>query len=167
MRTAMDIIVRDVRRSGYNPAFEQALPVLGASGPASNPYSPAGSMSEVLEYTYADIAAEPTKPKHEARGFKREGGIIKIQLGAGNWQPLTDGDVVDITDLTAEPTSVTTYLPTANCGTLPCAGSNGCGDARIVTRVIKIVMKGTAAHDPHVKRTLETAVRVRNDEVCL
>jgi prepilin peptidase dependent protein B len=171
MRTAMDIIVRDIRRSGYS-SLSDKLPALGASGPATNAYSPAGSMSDPLVYTYSD----PDKPDNgiadaaDFRGFKLEGDVIKIQLGKGNWQPLTDSDVVSITKLSADPTATTTYLPTATCSplpSLPCPGSTGCGDARVVTRILKLAMEGKATHDNQVKRSLETAVRVRNDEVCL
>ena len=96
-----------------------------------------------------------------------EGGVIKVQLGKDNWQPLTDGDVVNINVFTATELPVPTELPTATCSTPPCASTTGCGTARVVTRVIELRMEGTATHDPRVKRRLETAVRVRNDEVCL
>ena len=165
MRTAMDIIVRDIRQSGYGRSSDN-LPALGASGPATNPFKPAGSASNPLEYSYEIQGIANTA---NSSGFKLDGGVIKIQIGAGNWQPLTDGDVVTIKKLSADldPTPVTTYLPTANCSTTPCPGSTGCGNARVVTRIIKLVMEGVATHDDRVKRRLETAVRVRNDEVCL
>jgi prepilin peptidase dependent protein B len=164
MRTAMDIIVRDIRRSGYHPDSDK-IPTLGAPGPAANPFKPAGAASTALEYSYADQGGLG----NTSRGFKLEAGVIKILLGAGNWQPLTDSDVVSIKSLSAElnPAPVTTYLPTPTCSITPCAGSTGCGDARVVTRTIKLVMEGEATHDDRVKRKLESAVRVRNDEVCL
>ena len=168
MRTAMDIIVRDIRRSGYGRDADK-IPALGASTPALNPFKPAGAASATLEYSYDDL--DENALGNTSRGFKLDNGIIKIQLGAGNWQPLTDGDVVKITKMSAEPdpAPVITYLPTANCNPTAtgCPGSTGCGDARVVTRIIKLVMEGEATHDERVKRKLETSVRVRNDEVCL
>lgn len=169
MRTAMDIIVRDIRRSGYGPDADK-IPALGVSAPVVNPFKPAGSGSSTLEYSYADL--DENGLGNTSRGFKLDDGIIKIQLGAGNWQPLTDGDVVKITKLSAElvPAPVITNLPTATCNPTPtvgCPGSTGCGDARVVTRTIKLVMEGEATHDDRVKRKLETSVRLRNDEVCL
>jgi hypothetical protein len=99
------------------------------------------------------------------RGFKREDGIIKVQLGKDNWQPLTDGEVVSIKALSAKEIQTETLLPT--CGKPPCKSTTDCGDARVVTRIIRLRMEGEARHDPLVSRALESAVRVRNDEVCL
>ncbi len=177
MRTAMDVIVRDIKRSGYSFHADQ-LPAVGTS-PLSIGYSPAGvlNVGNPLLYTYSAVAessdnrtANPADPAddNDFKGFRRNGGVIQVQLGRGNWQPLTDGDVVSITDFTATvPPPTTVFLPTATCGTTPCPSTSGCGFARIVTRVIQLRMEGQATHDPRVKRALNTAVRVRNDEVCL
>ena len=171
MRTAMDIIVRDIRRSGYSFNAE-TLPAVGAPALAPNAYSPAGALvaGEPLLYTYsieASMDDNGIADPEDFRGFKREDDIIKVQLGKGNWQPLTDGEVVRIKELTATELPATTLLPTAACGTPPCESSNGCGDARVVSRIIQLTMVGEAVHDKQIVRTLRSAVRVRNDEVCL
>jgi hypothetical protein len=169
MRTAMDIIVRDIRRSGYSFKAER-LPAVGGPALPPNGYSPAGALvaGEPLLYTYSVKAMSEDNGIADAedfRGFKREDGIIKVQLGKDNWQPLTDGEVVSIKALSAEEIQTETLLPT--CGKPPCKSATGCGDARVVTRIIKLRMEGEARHDPLVSRALESAVRVRNDEVCL
>jgi type II secretory pathway pseudopilin PulG len=169
MRTAMDIIVRDIRRSGYSFKAE-TLPAVGKSALPANGYSPAGALvaGKPLLYTYSVGAFiqedNGMADAQDFRGFKDEDGIIKVQLGKDNWQPLTDGEVVSI-KLSAEESQTETLLPT--CGKPPCKSSTGCGDARVVTRIIKLRMEGQARHDPLVSRALESAVRVRNDEVCL
>lgn len=181
MRTAMDIIVRDIKRSGYSFKADQ-LPPVGTPATTIG-YSPAGALSasDPLLYTYSAKAyggpagdngtANPANPADadDFKGFMLDidSGVIKVQLGKDNWQPLTDGDVVKITAFTANNVEVPTFLPTATCSTTPCPSTTGCGDARVVTRVIELVMEGVAKHDDRVKRKLETAVRVRNDEVCL
>jgi type II secretory pathway component PulJ len=171
MRTAMDIIVRDIRRSGYRFKAE-TLPAVGAPALPPNGYSPAGALvaGEPLLYTYSVKAMSGDNGVADAedfRGFKEEDGIIKVQLGKDNWQPLTDGEVVSIKALSAEEKKTETLLPTAACGTPPCKSSAGCGDARVVSRIIQLTMVGEARHDKSIERTLKSAVRVRNDEVCL
>jgi type II secretory pathway component PulJ len=172
MRTAMDIIVRDIRRSGYS-FHANKLPSVGV--PAT-PYlyhsAGALSSSDPLLYTYSANASETEDPAQAGadenfKGFKLDGTVIKVQLGKDNWQPLTDGEVVKITEFSANEIETPTFLPTEVCGTPPCSSSTGCGNARVVTRIIELKMKGTARHDPSVSRQLESAVRVRNDEVCL
>jgi prepilin peptidase dependent protein B len=177
MRTAMDVIVRDIKRSGYSFHADQ-LPAVGTS-PLSIGYSPAGALDAVnpLLYTYSAVAessdnrtANPADPTddNDFKGFRLNSGVIQVQLGRGNWQPLTDGDVVSITNFTAtEVKGPPVPLPTATCSTTPCVSTSGCGPARVVTRVIQLQMVGEARHDPSVRRELNTAVRVRNDEVCL
>lgn len=177
MRTAMDVIVRDIRRSGYSFHADQ-LPAVGTA-PQSIGYSPAGALGagSTLLYTYSAISdsfdnrtADAANPAddNDFKGFRLNGDVIQVQLGRGNWQPLTDGDVVRITTFTAtEVQGPEVLLPTATCSTTPCPSTSGCGDARVVTRVIQLQMVGEAKHDPSVRRELNTAVRVRNDEVCL
>jgi prepilin peptidase dependent protein B len=176
LRTAMDVIVRDVRRSGYS-FHANKLPAIGAP-PSVNGYSPAGSLDagNALLYTYSAVAtegdnrtADPTLAADapDFKGFMWDGDVIKVQLGRNNWQPLTDGEVVQITEFTANEVPITTLLPTATCGTPPCGSATGCGNARVVTRIIQLKIVGRARHDNRVERQLESAVRVRNDEVCL
>lgn len=170
MRTAMDIIVRDVRRSGYSFKADQ-LPAVGASAP-TNGYSPAGSLSSTnaLLYTYSSVANDldnNAADDEDFKGFKLDGNVIKVQLGKDNWQPLTDADVVKITAFTAEVIpALPRYLPTT-CGTPPCPATAACGNPRVVPRTIRLTMEGEARHDGRVKRELVSTVRVRNDEVCL
>ena len=169
MRTAMDIIVRDIRRSGYGYYADELATVGGPPTPATA-YQPAGAIggpSDTLLYTYGEASYEDNKvvdPK-DHRGFQHAGDVIQVQLGQDNWQPLTDPDVVKITTFTATPEATVTPLPTCKDGP-PCT-ETACGVPRIVTRSIRVVIEGVARHDDRVKRRLESIVRVRNDEVCL
>jgi len=173
MRTAMDIIVRDIRRSGFSFHADR-LPPVGGALPAVNPYKPAGAFSsDVLQYTYSaktdgedngSANASDAADSLDFKGFRLHGDIIQVQLGLGNWQPLTDGDVVKITAFDATPQA--TVIP-LSCAAPPCIGVTGCGAQRIVARTIKLTMEGVARHDNRVRRRLETTVRLRNDEVCI
>lgn len=178
LRTAMDVIVRDIRRSGYSFHADVLQPV-GAPLVTPIGYKPAGVMdgSNVLLYTYSSVTtpadnktADPGNPADapDFKGFILEDETIKVQLGLGNFQALTDRGVVEILELTAtQVQSPAIALPTCS-GPGPCPVSvTGCGNPRVVTRYIDLKIVGKAVHDPRVKRTLTTRVRVRNDEVCV
>lgn len=172
MRTAMDIVVRDIRRSGYGFHADE-IPAVGAPLPKEYPFQPAGVLNSAnpLLYTYSYENGPDDNgvvDDRDFRGFMLEDGVIKVRLGKNNWQPLTDGETVEIKTFKAEAIPISTRnLTTETCSGSSCPSSNGCGDARVVSRIIRLTMEGTARHDPTVKRTLVNSVRVRNDEVCL
>ena len=176
MRTAMDVMVRDIRRSGFSYHADVLQPV---GAPLATPvgYQPAGVMdgTNVLLYTYSNVATPADNKTADAgnaadspdfRGFRLNNGVIEVQLGLGNWQALTDIGVVEITELTA--TQATEQLALPTCDTPgACPGLTGCGSPEVITRFIDLRIVGRAVHDSRVQRTLSTRVRVRNDEVCL
>jgi prepilin peptidase dependent protein B len=176
MRTAMDVIVRDVRRSGYSYHADVLQPI-GAALATPIGYQPAGVMDEgnPLLYTYSNLATPADNKTASAavaadspdfKGFRLRDEVIQVQLGLNNWQALTDTGVVRITKFNATAIEDSTALPT--CDTPgACPELTGCGSPRIVTRYIDLEMEGEARHDPRVKRRLDARVRVRNDEVCL
>ena len=178
MRTAMDVIVRDIRRSGFS-YHADILQSVGTPLATQAGYKPAGVMdgSNVLLYTYSSVAAPADNMTADAgnaadspdfKGFKLEDGVIKVQLGLNNWQALTDIGVVRITELTASQVkSLPINLPTCSTAGICPASMPGCANPHVVTRYIDLTMEGQAVHDPRVTRTLQTRVRVRNDEVCL
>jgi hypothetical protein len=173
MRSAMDIIVRDIRRSGFSHGSRD-LPAVGAST-TTYAYRSAGSTptedASVLEYTYStsvtdNHTADSSNPADwpDFRGVRHQGDAIQVRLGWNNWQPLTDTEVLKITSFTAVATPVALNLPV--CATPPCTGSGGCaGNASLVTNMLTLTMTGVARHDPRVERTLVANVRVRNDSL--
>jgi type IV pilus assembly protein PilW len=177
LRTAMDVMVRDIRRSGFSFHADVLQPV-GAPLATPTGYKPAGTDgSNVLLYTYSSVAtpadnktADPSDPADipDFKGFILEDETIKVQLGLGNFQALTDRGVVEIKELTATRVqSPPIALPTCS-GPGPCPVSvTGCGNPRVVTRYIDLTIVGESVHDHRVRRALTTRVRVRNDEVCV
>lgn len=176
MRTAMDVIVRDIRRSGFSFHADVLQPI---GAPLATPigYQPAGVMdsSNLLLYTYSNKAtpadnktanAGDSDDSPDFKGFRLRDGVIQVQLGLNNFQALTDAGVVRITELAATQVRESKALPT--CATPgACPGLTGCGSPTLTTRYIDLRMEGEAVHDPSVRRTLDARVRVRNDEVCL
>jgi type IV pilus assembly protein PilW len=153
MRAAMDIIVRDIRRSGYTSKAALLIQPVEAKLAPLPDYKPAGVMdaSKPLLYSYA----------------KNDGLAAASEDNNGGYQALTDPNVVEITDFKAGAADVTatkTWLPV--CATPPCPSTN-CPDGQyITTRNIDLEMTGKAVHDSSVQRTIRATVRVRNDEVC-
>jgi prepilin peptidase dependent protein B len=86
-------------------------------------------------------------------------GVIQTQLG--NWQDLTDGKTLNVTDF-----SVTMNLqPIRLACAKPCPdGTEACWPV-IEVRNITIDITGQAAHDSSVERSLRSNVRLRNDAV--
>lgn len=173
MRAAMDIIVRDIRRSGYTPYARTLVRPVEASAIAPSGYKPAGagdtSLTQVL-YTYRQPSnpdPEPAIPSaSDHSGFRLQSNRIEVQLGQGNFQALTDTNVVRITNFSVNVTENSVPLPTCSappCATATCPLPQG---QSITTRDIDLQMDGEAVHDPKVKRTVQATVRVRNDEVC-
>jgi prepilin peptidase dependent protein B len=182
MRTAMDVIVRDIRRSGFSHNAD-VLQSIGAPLAPPSGYKAAGVMdpADVLLYTYYhpdskdpkrstdNNTADPSLPEDgpDFKGFRLKDGIIQVQLGLNNWQALTDPAAIEITRFVAtqvlgEPANIPA------CDTpAACPSTNGCGTQRVVTRYINLEMVGRARHDQSVQRRLDARVRVRNDEVCL
>lgn len=175
MRAAMDIIMRDVRRSGY---WANAFTSVSPSTPVSNPYATAGILplgtDVVLAYTTSrdedSFHAETNNVEaNEWNGFRLNPSThaIEAQLSATNFQQLTDPSVVRITTFTAVPNTAVVLLPT--CSTMPCPGSlaAGCGGvSSLRVRDVTLTIVGEAAFDSTVKRSLVSTVRLRNDQVC-
>jgi len=72
-----------------------------------------------------------------------------------------------ITRFDAAFTATPVNLPT--CATPPCAAvSAACGgSSQLLIRSVTLTIEGEAVHDPSVKRSLTSTVRLRNDQVCL
>jgi type II secretory pathway component PulJ len=172
LRAAMDIIVRDIRRSGYS-FFADEIGAVGAPAPLPIAYTPAGTDgANLLLYSYSVPPFNPGDPPHnrtvdnrDRRGFRLQDNVIQVQLSNGNWQALTDANVVRVTKFDVARVERPRELPT--CGAPPCPSANGCGDQRIVTRELLLELEGEASHDARVQRRIEATVRVRNDGVCL
>lgn len=174
MRATMDLIVRDIRRSGYyERAYEAVAPSVSADlGKLVSVYMPAtvSNSSEVL-YNYShdgdDAKAENnTVDSNEYNGFRwnSDEGTIDIRLGENQFQALTDPNVLKITNFNVTSAQQTIALP---CATGACVSASGCGNRSLTMRVITVAISGQAVHDPTVKRDLVSTVRVRNDQVCI
>jgi prepilin peptidase dependent protein B len=169
LRAAADVVARDLRRSGY---WQHADTQLASRGAADNPYTlvtGGDGGSDTIAYAYSQDAAgheDDTVDPDDSTGLKLEGGALKLLLGSGGWQSLTDTGVVRITAFRLS-TSTRSLALDAYCAN-PCPppkpGSAPC-PPRQELREIEIDMSGTSPTDPSVVRSIHATVRLRNDRL--
>ncbi len=174
LRTAADIISRDVRKAAYTGrSFDAIWPATSAAGlvdayAAMTPASaPAGTNQLVYSYTGAqDPTAENNLlDDNEVSGFRwlGVGHPIEIQLGLNNWQALTDPSTLAITGF--EFTVDTSYLDVP-MGPQCTSGDPACRWLKYAVRDVRFRIDAQSAIDANVTRSISGAVRVRNDIVC-
>ena len=170
LRATADLVSRDLRRAGFwwNAQRRTVAGAAAAAGPLDNPYTvvlPAdkGEVAQAVTYQYA----HPNKiddnlvNDDERLGYRLRSGVIETQLGAGNWQALTDVGALKITqfDITAD----TQDVPLA-CHLACSPGGTTCPPVQTV-RSYTIDIAGQAVSDAAVKRSVRSHVRLRNDTV--
>lgn len=180
MRAAADMISRDIRRAGYwAQSYRQVWPAAGA---LANPYNriepddaPLGTDS--VEYDRStdeegrligsddnSVDAEASRPR-ERVGFRLNdtNQTIDYQVGADNWQALTDKEVLEVTLFQLDMTVRDLPVPCGAGPTCPVLGPGGC-PLMLTYRDVTINIAARARHDTAVQRALRDNVRLRNGE---
>ena len=171
LRAAGDLILRELRRAGYRGEVAKGVwspDPLAAAVAASSPYTvmaPNVSTAEStqVQYRYSVRAPWVFNSATEQFGFKLDGGVLRFQLGAGGWQPLTDPNTVTITDFNVATVVQTIFLDDYCPNDCP-VGLVDCPPVQQV-RNFNVRLTGEAKHDPAVVRTLNVSTRVRNDQI--
>lgn len=167
LRTAADLVSRELRRAGFWGSAADGVWHAGTTGTTANPYAavaPATAASDAVSFRYSrDVTENHLLDSNEQFGFRLRKGAIEIQLGAGNWQALTDAGTLQITQFELTPTvqavSLAAFCPT------PCPpGATTCPPMQQV-RSLEIVVTGRLVADPAVLRSMRSTVRLRNDAV--
>ena len=162
LRTAADLVSRDLRRAGYWGAAASGVWGHGASGVLANPYaamSPSAAASDAVLFQFSRDASENQRvDSNEQFGFRLRNGAIEMQLGAANWQALTDATTLTVTAFNVSPT--VQDLSLAGYCTLACAGST-CPHQQV--RSLAVDITGRSLHDASVVRSVRSEVRLRND----
>jgi len=166
LRTATDMVVRDVRRAGFWAAAPEAAWLPGTATTVANPYAalaPLAGASDAVAFAYSRDAVEnDAVDANEQFGFRLRGGVIQMQMGGG-WQAITDAETISVTgfELTPEVQSVSLErLCPAEC-----AASSASCPPRVQIRSFSVAISGRAAQDPSVARSIRARVRVRNDAI--
>ncbi len=163
LRTAMAVMVRDIRRAG---AWGGAAANVANSTLLSNPFTNTVNTTDLtvngscITYTYDAPPADGLINNNEYYGFKLNTGAVQMRTGDsttssaahgcsdGSWQSLTDGGTITINTLTFA--LAETSIPL------------GGGGNRII-RAVTITLAGSLNSDAGVSRTLIENVRIPND----
>jgi len=167
LRTAADIITRDLRRAGYWASAFEGVSIGGIAAVAANPYAaiaPSAAASDSASFSYSRDATENDHvDSQEQFGFRLKNGALEMQLGATNWQALTDAGTLVVTAFKVTPTVQTIDLGAACPSACP-AGSTAC-PPRLSVRSYAIEISGRSVWDAAVVRTVRSSVRLRADPV--
>jgi type IV pilus assembly protein PilW len=166
LRSAAELVGRDLRRAGHWSAAASGVR-RGDDVGAANPHAaiaPASGASDAVALSFSSGAGDPMLLDDTERfGFRLRNSAIEMQLGARNWQALSDPGTVVVTAF-----SVVPRIDEADLSTFcdkPCAAGSTTCPPRLQIRNFAIALAGRSAVDPAVTRALERSVRVRNDVV--
>ena len=165
LRTAADIVARDLRRAGYWAASFDGVALAGGAATARNPYAalaPSGAASDSVSFGYSrDVSENGVVDSNEQFGFRLRNGALEIQLGAGNWQALTDTGTLVVTAFRVTPTVQPVDLGDVCAASCP-PGSATC-PPRVDVRSLAVEISGRALADAAIVRTVRGSVRLRAD----
>ena len=173
LNAAMELMTRDLRRAGYSSAAKGALT---ASDAAANPFTQdavAGAGDGGINLTTAGCVLysydlpntqNGIRDSAERLGFKLQGGAVQAgtsitTCATGNWQPVTDPALSEITALTFQYLDGAGAVATPQQPLVAAAGATWA----VCTRLIQINLTGRLVGNPNLTRTLTQSVRVRND----
>lgn len=183
LRTAADIVARDLRRASYwDDSLEGLWKAEASSVSAINPYANISTASAgTVIYTYQRPNVDPTTNAN--LGFRRTEanglGTLEVQDASGGWQAITDPKSVNVTnfDLVSTPRIVELWKYCSCRTRLPV--SSACEDATLETATTRPQMivrqydfairgkanTGQTALNDAIQREIRGTVRVRNDEL--
>jgi len=166
LRGAAELVGRDLRRAGHWAASASGVRLGDAPG-AVNPHAdiaPASAGASAVALSFStDAGGSDAVDESERFGFRLRAGVIEIQLGARNWQALSDPQTLVVTSFSVVPRVDEVELSTF-CAVACAAGSVTCPPRQQI-RGYAITVAGRSAVDPGVVRSLRGSVRVRNDIV--
>ena len=181
LRASADIITRELRRAGHwsmaraGVWYQRTPPVVVETNPYLVQIKPTAADDSVfvddvpetsIVFAYSRSGKEVDAGNATVSGFRLaqvDGkGVIQTQLGEDNWQALTDGNTLNVTEFTVTMNRQPIRLECAK----PCPGPdpNECKPI-LEVRNITVFIKGRPANDATVERSIRSNVRLRNDTV--
>jgi prepilin peptidase dependent protein B len=165
LRTAADVITRDLRRAGYWGGATSGVWLASTTGVITNPYvavAPDGAASDAVSFRYSrDTTENNTVDSNEQFGFRLRNGSIEMLLGGSGWQALTDAGTLTVSSFSVTP-SVERIDLQGSCSKACPAGSTSCPPQQEV-RSLALLISGRSATDAGVIRSVRSQVRLRND----
>lgn len=166
LRSAADLVARDLRRSGHwgDASAGIATPSVAAR---ANPYaalSPAAAASDTASFSYSrDTTENHLLDNNEVFGYRLRNQAIELQLGGGNWQALTDPTLLLVTAFSITPTI--DEIDLGEMCSQPCPAGSATCPPRLLVRKLAVQISGRALADAGVTRSVQADVRLRNDVV--
>ena len=164
LRATADVIARELRRAGGRKLAAEGVwsETIAAS---ANPYRAITSnppdYTEVRFDYERGIGLEPLGFKFDAAR-----GVIQSYIGTG-WQDLTDDNTMKVTGFTVQPRSPAIpdqVIPCAKaCGPLATSADTSCWP-KLTVRAYEILITAQARTDARIQRSLQSEVRLRNDD---
>lgn len=166
LRTASDLVTRDLRRAGYWGEPTAGLP-LAAAAPLANPYTalaPAAAASDAVSFRFSrDVSENHAVDGNEQFGFRLRRGVIEMLLGSGNWQALTDGGTMAVTAFSVTP-RIDEIALEALCEKACAPGAADCPPKQLL-RSFAVAITGRSSADAGVVRGVRAQARLRNDVI--
>jgi type IV pilus assembly protein PilW len=167
LRTAADVMARDLRRAGYWAAATSGVWTKGTTSVLTNPYvavAPSAAASDAVTFRFSrDTSENNNVDSNEQFGFRLRKGALEIQLGGGNWQALTDTATLTVTEFSVTPSVEEISL--ANYCASPCPPGSSTCPPRQQVRSLAVSISGHATSDASVARSVRSSVRLRNDPI--
>ncbi len=164
LRTAADIVSRDLRRAGYWGNAASGVAGDGAAAGVANPYAavtPEAAASDTARFRYSrDTVENDAVDGNEQFGFRLRNGAIELQLGDTNWQALTDATTLTVTAFSVDPRIEEASLASF-CADACLAGSTTCPPRQQV-KSFAISIAGRSVADATVTRNVQGQARLRN-----
>jgi len=169
LRAAMDLVSRDLRRSGYWGNAIKGTTITGSgTSTTANPYrgvssTEADDVNGEVTYQFSrDATEDDSVADAEHFGFRLDGGVLQMQTEEDSWTPMTDSNQVTVTEFTVADNPVELALGSL-CTTVCAVGAPNCPTMTVRRYVIRL--SGQSVTDTSVVRTLEASVRPRNDQL--
>lgn len=153
LRSAMDIVARDVRRAGYWNGASSSVWRPNNLLVQANPHSAltsSGSASLQFEYDITD--------SNTGAGFRLQDDTLQMLVG-NTWQAVTDPQTVLISNFSItvneQEVSLTNFCRACGGGSCP----------KLIVRDVQVALVGRATHDAQVVRQLAQTIRLPNDRL--
>ncbi len=180
LRTALNLMTREMRRAGYDRNAELSIATNSPGILYTQVSANAARDCIVLSYNRPSINTSAAVVNAERKGFRRvvQDGIGVIQANPGlasttptacnqteGWTNLTDPQQVDIQELQFN-LAERCVFPNAggNAGLPPPCTPNSSGITAVV-RHVDLTLLGALVREPDVQRRLTDSVRIRTDDL--
>lgn len=151
LRAVVDLVTRDLRRAGHWASAAQQNPP-----GAHNPNASVSADAQMVSYRFDSPSALSSEVS-----FSLSGGRIRMQIGDGTPQTLTDPEVMTVTRFEIQPVSERIDLSHL-CDTA-CTDPLSC--PHVEQRRFDLRVEARSTTDARIVRALDSSVLLRNDHL--